>query len=562
MNSTTHNLVQGSNEWLAFRESHFGASDAPSMMGASKYRPRTSLVHEKATGECKQISAAQQRLFDRGHKVESIVREAIESELGEELFPVTMSSDIDGLPLSASLDGQTMTGETLFECKLWNQELAEHVRNGELEPHYFWQLEQQLLVSGAERVIFATGDENGQLETLEYHAVPGRAEALIAGWKQFQSDAEEYQPETPKATHEAKHMDALPSLHVEVEGKVLTTNLDRFREDAMAALSSINRELKTDDDFVNAEQAIKDCKQVEGKLSAAKDSVLGQMATVDEVCRTIDDLSAETRRVRLDLDKLVKREKENRKAAIVQHAADAVADHYQDINASLDEHAMDVPAAVRTDIAASIKGLKSLSSITDAADTAAANAKIAASQQADRVRAAVAVLDEFADHKELFADRVQLCATKSPDDLRNLAKTRVADHEKAERERIEAERERIRAEEKAKAQAEQQANSGPSAPTPEQQPPRVTVPDPLPTRPAASEGADDRLIKLGDVQKAIAPLSITAEGLRVLCDIEPADVPGRAKMYRVADVQIALDEMHHLLTRSLAFISEHAKEAA
>ena len=32
-----------------------------------------------------------------------------------------------------------------FEHKLWNETLAAQVRAGELDPHYYWQLEQQIL---------------------------------------------------------------------------------------------------------------------------------------------------------------------------------------------------------------------------------------------------------------------------------------------------------------------------------------------------------------------------------------------------------------------------------
>jgi predicted phage-related endonuclease len=43
------NLTQGSPEWLATRAQHFCASDAPAMMGVSKYKTRSDLLREKAT---------------------------------------------------------------------------------------------------------------------------------------------------------------------------------------------------------------------------------------------------------------------------------------------------------------------------------------------------------------------------------------------------------------------------------------------------------------------------------------------------------------------------------
>ena len=82
------------------------------------------------------------------------------------------------------------------------------------------------------------------------------------------------------------------------------------------------------------------------------------------------------------------------------------------------------------------------------------------------------------------------------------------------------------------------------------------------TTASAAPATDERLIKLGDINKAIDPLSITADGLRILCDIEPADVHGRAKMDRLSDVMMALAEMQHLVGRSTPYIQAHATEPA
>src|SRR5699024_6704603 len=130
---------------------------------------------------------------------------------------------------------------------------------------------------------------------------------------------------------------------------------------------------------------------------------------------------------------------------------------------------------------------------------------------------------EFADHASLFADHVQLCREKSPEDLRNLAKARVAEHEERERQRIESERERIRAEEQAKAERKAQIKAEAAeaeradiaAANAEHEAQRTT--GHVETKPQHP----DRLIKLGDINKAIAPLSITAQGLHTLCGIQP-----------------------------------------
>lgn len=581
MNRTTHNLDQGSGAWHEHRQSHFNASDAPAMMGASKHRSRTDLLREKATGITPEVAEATQRLFDAGHAAEAAIRPMIELAISEDLYPVTMSVNIDGLRLSASLDGLNFDGDTILEVKLWNEELAAQARAGELDPHYYWQLEHQLLCSGAVRVIFATGDGAEKLATMEYRAVPGRADALIAGWCQFQADVAAYQPEPAEAPKPVgRTPETLPALRIEARGMVTASNLREFKEHALAVLGGINRTLTTDDDFANAEQTVKWCAGVEDRLEAAKANVLAQMADVDAVCRTIDDVAAEARRIRLELDRLVKAEKEARKTELVRAGVDAVRAHYAEINATLREHAIGVPAGIPGDIGASIKGLKTLSSMRDKIDAAIASAKISASQNAERVRACIAVLDEHAEHVRLFADRVQLCAVKQPEDLRNLAAARIAEHKRLdeererERQRLEAERaareeQRVReAEERGRQMAEiaaQRQVEAKTKPADDISFNGQTTPEsfalPEVDRPAGfGKTISAARIKLGDINAAIAPLSITCDGLMQL-GIQPVAIDRAAKLYAVDDLPRIYGALRTVIRNAEAALTTAAKAA-
>lgn len=186
-----HNVTQGSAEWHALRAQHFTASEAPAMMGASKYQTRTDLLKLKKTGIAPEVTSSQQRIFDKGHETEALARPIVERMIGEDLFPVVGTEG----NLLASMDGMTMLGETLFEHKLWNESLVAQVRAGELEPHYYWQLEQQLLVSGAEKAIFVCSDgTEANFVSQEYFPVAGRAAQLVEGWKQFEADLASFEP--------------------------------------------------------------------------------------------------------------------------------------------------------------------------------------------------------------------------------------------------------------------------------------------------------------------------------------------------------------------------------
>jgi putative phage-type endonuclease len=569
----TLQLVQGTPEWFAHRATHFNASDAPAMLGISPYKTRKQLLDERASGITAEVDEATQRRFDDGHRFEALARPLAETIIGEELYPCVGISD-DGR-YSASFDGLTLLEDTAFEHKSLNDDLWAIAVGGALDmamlpEHYRVQMEQQCMVSGATGVLFMASRWNGHELVDEVHGWytpdPELRARIIAGWEQFERDLADYQPApdaAPKPVGSAP--ETLPALRVEAQGMVTFSNLAEFRENAMAVLGAINRDLQTDEDFADAETTVKWCKGVEDRLDAAKANVLAQMQSVDEVCRTIDNVSAETRKVRLELDRLVKAEKEHRRAEIVAGGVAAVREHYVAINATLGAHALGIPASLASDIGASIKGRKTLTSIRDAVDTAVAAAKIEASQQAERTRQNIAVLADFAEHAHLFADSVQLCATKAPEDLRNLCATRVAEHQQREAERLEAERARIRAEEQAKAERAERLRQQAIAETErarqeeaariereQQAQPIPEVATPAAVATAHSEQAPTAAvrsgakIKLGDINARIAPLSISADGLSQL-GFEPVEHQRSAKLYAAADLPAILRAMVDVL---------------
>lgn len=450
-----HDVKQGSAEWLALRANFFTASEAPAMMGASKYQSRSELLHQKKTGLSAEVSGAQQALFDRGHSTEASARKILEGMIGEDLYPVTAS---DG-NLLASLDGMTMAENVLFEHKLWNDRLAAQVRAGSLEPHYYWQLEQELLVTGADYVIFVCSDgtENNFVH-MDYYPVAGRAEELLAGWEQFATDLCALEAPAPKAIEKiGRAPETLPALHVEVTGMVKASNLDEFKKFAMSALGNINTDLQDDQDFADAEKTVKWCGDAETRLAAAKEHILGQTQDIDAAFRVMDEISEEARKVRLHLEKLVKARKQAIRDEIVMGANDSFRTHMDGLEASFGGK-IRMPA-VAIDVAGAIKGKKTIASLRDAANTELARAKVEASMIATSINQNLASLREMTKDVEfLFADAQQL-VLKANDDLVALIKVRISEHKAAEETKAEEQREKIRQEERQKLEQEQAAET-------------------------------------------------------------------------------------------------------
>jgi len=411
------------------------------MKGASKYQTRTELLAMKKTGIVADVTPSQQYIFDKGHATEAAARPLVEAMIGEELYPVvgTLGN------LLASMDGATMLGETLFEHKLWNESLVAQVKAEDLAPHYYWQLEQQLLVSGAERVIFVCSDGTPEnFVSMEYRPVAGRAEQLVEGWKQFEADLATFEMAEAPSIVVGKAPDELPALRIELTGMVTASNLKVFEQSALAVIDSVKTELTTDQDFADAKKAVKWCGDVEEAVAAAKKQALSQTATIDELFSSLDRVSAHARETRLKVDKLVKAQELLVKSNIKQKAEQALADHIAAINKTLGKVVL---PPVSSDFLGAMKNKRTIASLQDAVDTELARAKIDASQSADCIRLNLTSLAELAaDYAFLFSDIQQLVA-KANDDLVTLIKFRISEHEKAEEVKAEAQRERIRKEE-------------------------------------------------------------------------------------------------------------------
>jgi len=317
----TLNLVQGSPEWHDHRASSYNASEAPAMKGASKYMTRDQLIHQQATGETKEIDHFLQELFDKGHAAEAAIRPHIEKLIGEDLYPVTGVEYIDGVPLSASFDGLTLLEDVVFEHKLWNERLAANMKAGVVEGHYNYQIQQQLMISGAEKAIFVTSD--GTPEKMEYVWIdPDKEifEEILNGWKRFGDDLAAYKPKVETVKPEADAIMELPAINIQITGGVKDTNLAVYKESAESFIASINTDLKTDEDFANAEKTVKFCEAAEKKLDAVKEQAISQTADIDELFKTLDFLKQQMRAKRLDLNKSVTTKKTEIKNQIISEA--------------------------------------------------------------------------------------------------------------------------------------------------------------------------------------------------------------------------------------------------
>jgi putative phage-type endonuclease len=140
-------LVQGSPEWLEHRKKYRNASETPAVMGVSPWVKPEQLRAYRSGEKTQYVNPA----MKHGMALEPLARAVYEGETGLVLEPCVM---VDGL-YSASLDGITFEEDIILEIKCPMKgkasETWQEVASGRVPEHYYWQIQHQLMISGAER---------------------------------------------------------------------------------------------------------------------------------------------------------------------------------------------------------------------------------------------------------------------------------------------------------------------------------------------------------------------------------------------------------------------------
>jgi len=551
-------LSQGSPEWLAHRARACNASELAVVMGLPGYITRSELIAQKATGIVPEPDEATQRRFDRGHEFEAIARPWAEDIIGEDLYASVFAAEVDGLLLSASLDGHTMLNDRTNEHKSGNVALLASLDAGVIPEQYHPQMEQGLMLTGASRCLFmASSGVREDMRHCWYESDPVLRAKIIPAWKQFQADVAAYVPSEAIEKPVAQAVEALPAVLVQVSGEIsVRDNFPAFEVALRDFLDNrLIRKPATDQDFADLDLQIKALKNAEAALDAAESQWLSQVSSIDGMKRVKDMLHKLTRDNRLMAEKVLAARKEEIKAEIVAGGVAALREHIAGLTKRLGAgYGLAIPA----DFAGVIKGKRSIDSLNDAVGTELARAKIAANELADRIDANIKTLTATgADH--LFGDRAAL-VLKQADDLVAIIAQRLA----AETARQEQERERIRAEEAERVESEHAAKvdaarveaqriATEQAARGQAEAQKAVAPviapafvigqglhgsvvevwaAPKQPQPAADTG---KRINLTEINARLSPVSITVAGLSEL-GFEPVEQVKASRLYRASDL--------------------------
>lgn len=193
-------IEQNTPTWEVWRQTRFGASDAAAMLGISPYKTRAQLLREKQ-GVSTKISDYQRELYAAGHAAEKAILPHLEDIAGQPITPCVYEGEDR---IAASLDGINFEGTLIIEHKLLRDSGASRKRfdmatRGELTAHDMAQVQQQLMVSGAEKCWFVVSD--GTPDNMAIADVfPDEAwfTRLKEGWAQFARDLDATADEVPQ----------------------------------------------------------------------------------------------------------------------------------------------------------------------------------------------------------------------------------------------------------------------------------------------------------------------------------------------------------------------------
>ncbi len=146
----TDNLQQGTQEWLDFRRDKITATDACVIMGASHYKTKIQLYHEKLDPNFRSMVNEK---MQRGMDLEPIARDLFCIKTNHKMIPKVVVKNW----AMASLDGINAWNEVL-EIKCPSPKIHEIAVLGKVPDYYYPQLQHQMYVCDGEKAFYFSFD--------------------------------------------------------------------------------------------------------------------------------------------------------------------------------------------------------------------------------------------------------------------------------------------------------------------------------------------------------------------------------------------------------------------
>ena len=151
-------MIQGSLEWLDWRQKHIGASERAAILGLNPFCTPMQIFEEKTLGWTRPMND----VMRQGQLNEPEARSLYEMMKGVSVLPIV--AEWETFPvIAASFDGINLETKHLVEIKCGKSSFNK-AKQGIIPAYYICQMQQQMLVSDFEEVDYFCYDA----ETKEY----------------------------------------------------------------------------------------------------------------------------------------------------------------------------------------------------------------------------------------------------------------------------------------------------------------------------------------------------------------------------------------------------------
>lgn len=358
----------------------------------------------------------------------------------------------------------------IFEHKGLNKELRAALIVGEIPEDHRAQMEQQLMISGAEKCLFMAskwGDNDELIEELHcwYESDQSMRDRILQGWVQFAIDLEEYKRKLsageiapPSVEVIAAPIRDLPSITYKMHGMALSTNLHQDVKPAILILvEQSKRPLETDQDFADLDALCKKFALAEDQCELIAAQVDAEFKDPDKFKKDLKELQEFMAQARIAGKKRVTSEKDTRKAKIISDARETYIAHVAALEVETKPIKLNL---LPPDFIGAIKGMAKLDNIKGKCDDIIASSKITADTAAKDVRAKLTWCKENADgFGFLFKHDLQSIIGIESEAFKATIKNRIREHQDAEAAKLEAQRVEMQAEADAKAKEKAEAEA-------------------------------------------------------------------------------------------------------
>lgn len=202
----------------------------------------------------------------------------------------------------------------------------------------------------------------------------------------------------------------MKDLAIRITGAIESSNFDEYKDEMLLQIKRANRDLVTDEDFIEAAVVVKACKEGEDNIKEARHQAIASMEDVNRLYKAMDEISEQLRETRLNLGKKIKTEKENRRNELLDHEVDMIDDFVESIDfPQFRMLVRDIVTEIQKDLSDSMSGRSSLKSIKTHLQETTTAAMEGLTKTLEKIRNNDAMLTELSDgNLSLFPDRMAL----------------------------------------------------------------------------------------------------------------------------------------------------------